>query len=116
MGVSYNVFRTGRLYLQACCRLNLGLDVQHTSEEETLIEIQLSRAQYKGYLRVLQACVAGIEQQYSAPGDSSITFLHIYLTYRRRHWSRVDIERYGDRASALLGERGAASGDAEHIV
>lgn len=75
MGVSRenNVFRTERLNLQACCRLNLGLDVQHASEEETLIEIQLSRAQYKGYLRVLQACVAGIEQQYSAPGNASIS-------------------------------------------
>src|SRR4051812_19429102 len=48
----------------ACSRLNFALDTPAANEDDPLPTVLISRAQYKGILRVLQACIAGIEAQY----------------------------------------------------
>jgi hypothetical protein len=40
------------------------------TEDEFVKNAQLTRHQYKGYLRLLQACVQGLEQSFQTPAGS----------------------------------------------
>ncbi|CAI4223935.1 unnamed protein product [Auanema sp. JU1783] len=74
----------------ACSKLNLGLD-QKLQEDEFVKEIQLSRSQYKGYVRVLQACVAGLEASFKTPGCCGMaSTFHILEICHTHFWSRND--------------------------
>uniref|UniRef100_A0A1I8BUI1 MAP kinase-activating death domain protein n=1 Tax=Meloidogyne hapla TaxID=6305 RepID=A0A1I8BUI1_MELHA len=47
-----------------CSKLNMGLEVNY-AEDEFLQDVQLSRAQYRGYLKLLQACIIGLESNFN---------------------------------------------------
>jgi hypothetical protein len=44
-----------------CSKLNMGLEVNY-AEDEFLQDMVLSKAQYRGYLKLLQACIIGLER------------------------------------------------------
>ncbi|CAJ0938342.1 unnamed protein product, partial [Mesorhabditis belari] len=73
-----------------CSKLNLGLENRLT-EEEFVKEFQLTRAQYKGYVKVLQACLAGIELSFNTPGSNGLaSVFHILEIAHTHFWSRDD--------------------------
>ncbi|CAJ0563972.1 unnamed protein product, partial [Mesorhabditis spiculigera] len=73
-----------------CSKLNLGLENKLT-EEEYVKEFPLTRAQYKGYVKVLQACLAGIELSFNTPGSNGLASVFHVLEIAHTHfWSRDD--------------------------
>uniref|UniRef100_A0A0N5CCS5 MAP kinase-activating death domain protein n=1 Tax=Strongyloides papillosus TaxID=174720 RepID=A0A0N5CCS5_STREA len=60
-----------------CQKLNLGLSIKYT-EEEYEQHFKLTKAQYKGYLKILQACIQGLETSFNANGSSGLaSMLHV---------------------------------------
>ena len=73
-----------------CSKLNLGLEVRYTGEpDERLRDVQLSRAQYKGYAKVLKACIAGLEASFHTPGSNGLASAFHVLEIAHTHFGRV---------------------------
>uniref|UniRef100_A0A914E0Z3 MAP kinase-activating death domain protein n=1 Tax=Acrobeloides nanus TaxID=290746 RepID=A0A914E0Z3_9BILA len=69
-----------------CSKLNLGLEVQY-SEDDFVQEIHISRAQYKGYLKILQACIAGLEHCFNTPGSPGLaSIFHVMEIAHTHYW------------------------------
>ncbi|CAJ0560012.1 unnamed protein product, partial [Mesorhabditis spiculigera] len=68
-----------------CSKLNLGLENKLT-EEEYVKEFPLTRAQYKGYVKVLQACLAGIELSFNTPGSNGLASVFHVLEIAHTHF------------------------------
>ncbi|KAK6759878.1 hypothetical protein RB195_021445 [Necator americanus] len=71
-----------------CSKLNLGLEHRLT-DEDYVKEIALTRAQYKGYVRVLQACIAGIEVSFNTPGCCGLaSVFHVLEIAHTHYWCK----------------------------
>ncbi|CAG9540111.1 unnamed protein product [Cercopithifilaria johnstoni] len=71
-----------------CSKLNLGLDVQHF-EDDFIQDVQLTRNQYKGYLKALQTCIVGLEYSYNSPGSNGLASLfHILEIAHSHYWTK----------------------------
>ncbi|VDK54283.1 unnamed protein product, partial [Cylicostephanus goldi] len=74
-----------------CSKLNLGLEHRLT-DEDYVKEIALSRVQYKGYVRVLQACIAGIEVplvSFNTPGCCGLaSVFHVLEIAHTHYWCK----------------------------
>ncbi|KAK6012162.1 hypothetical protein OSTOST_22693, partial [Ostertagia ostertagi] len=71
-----------------CSKLNLGLD-KRLSDEDYVKEVALTRAQYKGYVRVLQACIAGIEVSFNTPGCCGLaSVFHVLEIAHTHYWCK----------------------------
>ncbi|KAL3983054.1 DENN (AEX-3) domain family protein [Acanthocheilonema viteae] len=71
-----------------CSKLNLGLDVQHF-EDDFMQDMQLTRNQYKGYLKALQTCIAGLEYSYNSSGSNGLASLfHILEIAHSHYWTK----------------------------
>ncbi|MCP9265477.1 MAP kinase-activating death domain protein [Dirofilaria immitis] len=71
-----------------CSKLNLGLDVQHF-EDDFMQDMQLTRNQYKGYLKALQTCIAGLEYSYNSPGSNGLASLfHVLEIAHSHYWTK----------------------------
>ncbi|VDO77367.1 unnamed protein product [Heligmosomoides polygyrus] len=71
-----------------CSKLNLGLE-QRLSDEDFVKEVSLTRAQYKGYVRVLQACIAGIEVSFNTPGCCGLaSVFHVLEIAHTHYWCK----------------------------
>uniref|UniRef100_A0A915PNB8 MAP kinase-activating death domain protein n=1 Tax=Setaria digitata TaxID=48799 RepID=A0A915PNB8_9BILA len=71
-----------------CSKLNLGLDVQHF-EDEFMQDMQLTRNQYKGYLKALQTCIAGLEYSYNSSGSNGLASLfHVLEIAHSHYWTK----------------------------
>lgn len=86
----------------ACQKLNLGLDVRY-SEEDSIQCVQLSKAQYKGYLKILQACLAGLENSYNSPiSDGLASLFHVLEIAHTHFWADNDPTTPGSGISSLV--------------
>ncbi|GMR61954.1 hypothetical protein PMAYCL1PPCAC_32149, partial [Pristionchus mayeri] len=75
-----------------CSKLNLGLE-HKMSEEDFVKEVQLTRAQYKGYIKVLQACIAGIELSFNTPGSNGLaSMFHVMEIAHTHYWAKQTSE------------------------
>ncbi|VDK82304.1 unnamed protein product, partial [Onchocerca ochengi] len=71
-----------------CSKLNLGLDVQHF-EDDFMQDMQLTRNQYKGYLKALQTCIAGLEYSYNSSGSNGLASLfHVLEIAHSHYWTK----------------------------
>ncbi|EJD73703.1 MAP kinase-activating death domain-containing protein [Loa loa] len=71
-----------------CSKLNLGLDVQHF-EDDFIQDMQLTRNQYKGYLKALQTCIAGLEYSYNSSGSNGLASLfHVLEIAHSHYWTK----------------------------
>ncbi|VDO55739.1 unnamed protein product, partial [Haemonchus placei] len=68
-----------------CSKLNLGLE-QRLTDGDYVKEVELTRAQYKGYVRVLQACIAGIEVSFNSPGCCGLASVFHVLEIAHTHF------------------------------
>uniref|UniRef100_A0A914HJY1 MAP kinase-activating death domain protein n=1 Tax=Globodera rostochiensis TaxID=31243 RepID=A0A914HJY1_GLORO len=66
-------------------KLNLGLEVRY-AEDEFIQDVQLSRAQYKGYLKLLQACVSGLDASFHTPGSNGLASLFHVMEIAHTHF------------------------------
>uniref|UniRef100_A0A914WGL6 MAP kinase-activating death domain protein n=1 Tax=Plectus sambesii TaxID=2011161 RepID=A0A914WGL6_9BILA len=100
----------------ACSKLNLGIDHKHSSEDEDIEDVQITRAQYKGILKVLQACVAGIETSYGTPGSNGLaSTLHVLEIAHTHFWAKeVELPTPGSGLSSLLGTPSESMHDLRH--
>ncbi|KAI1725545.1 DENN (AEX-3) domain-containing protein [Ditylenchus destructor] len=63
------------------------------SVDEFIQEVHLTRPQYKGYLKVLQACVAGLENSFNLPGSNGLASMFLVLEIAHTHfWADNVIE------------------------
>lgn len=86
----------------ACQKLNLGLDVRY-SEEDSIQSVQLTRAQYKGYLKILQGCLAGLEASYNSPiSDGLASLFHVLEIAHTHFWSDNDTTTPSSGISSLV--------------
>uniref|UniRef100_A0AAF5I3S8 MAP kinase-activating death domain protein n=1 Tax=Strongyloides stercoralis TaxID=6248 RepID=A0AAF5I3S8_STRER len=73
-----------------CQKLNLGLSIKYT-EEEYEQNFKLTKAQYKGYLKILQACIQGLETSFNANGSSGLaSILHVLEIAHCVFWFNSD--------------------------
>ena len=85
-----------------CQKLNLGLEHRYT-EDDYLARVSLTRAQYKGYLKVLQAAVSGVEASYSSPiSDGLASFFHILEIAHTHFWAKADATTPGSAAASVV--------------
>ncbi|WKY14190.1 hypothetical protein Q1695_000048 [Nippostrongylus brasiliensis] len=71
-----------------CSKLNLGLE-QRLTDDDFVKEVALTRAQYKGYVRVLQACIAGIEVSFNTPGCCGLaSVFHVLEIAHTHYWCK----------------------------
>ncbi|VDK89012.1 unnamed protein product [Litomosoides sigmodontis] len=71
-----------------CSKLNRGLDVQHF-ENDYMQDMQLTRNQYKGYLKALQTCIAGLEYSYNSSGSNGLASLfHVLEIAHSHYWTK----------------------------
>ncbi|VIO87749.1 Regulator of presynaptic activity aex-3, putative [Brugia malayi] len=71
-----------------CSKLNLSLDVQHY-EDDFMQDMQLTRNQYKGYLKVLQTCIAGLECSYNSSDSNGLASLfHVLEIAHSHYWTK----------------------------
>nr|CAD2180348.1 unnamed protein product [Meloidogyne enterolobii] len=71
-----------------CSKLNMGLEVNY-AEDEFLQDVQLSRAQYRGYLKLLQACIIGLESNFNM-ADSQLglaSAFHVLEIAHTHYWT-----------------------------
>ncbi|VDM46070.1 unnamed protein product, partial [Toxocara canis] len=69
-------------------KLNLGLEIKH-SEDDFVQDMQLSRSQYKGYVKVLQTCIVGLENSFNTPGSNGLASLfHVLEIAHTHYWAR----------------------------
>ncbi|KAI3421210.1 hypothetical protein GPALN_014838 [Globodera pallida] len=74
-----------------CSKLNLGLEVRY-AEDEFIQDVQLSRAQYKGYLKLLQACVSGLDASFHTPGSNGLASLFHVMEIAHTHFWTHQLE------------------------
>ncbi|VDD91121.1 unnamed protein product [Enterobius vermicularis] len=68
----------------ACSKLNLGLDAKHSEED-----FKLSKGQYKGYVKVLQACTLGIADSFTTPGSNGLaSMFHVLEIIHTHYWMK----------------------------
>lgn len=85
-----------------CQKLNLGLDVRY-SEEDSIQGVQLTRAQYKGYLKILQGCLAGLENSFNRPiSDGLASLFHVLEIAHTHFWSDSDVKSPSSGISSLV--------------
>ncbi|VDN56295.1 unnamed protein product [Dracunculus medinensis] len=71
-----------------CSKLNLGLDIKH-SEEDFVQEMQLMKSQYKGYIKVLQTCINGLDYSFITPGSNGLaSMFHILEIAHTHFWAK----------------------------
>ncbi|EJW79114.1 hypothetical protein WUBG_09977, partial [Wuchereria bancrofti] len=71
-----------------CSKLNLSLDVQHY-EDDFMQDMQLNRNQYKGYLKALQTCIAGLEYSYNSSDSNGLASLfHVLEIAHSHYWTK----------------------------
>uniref|UniRef100_A0A1I7Z584 MAP kinase-activating death domain protein n=1 Tax=Steinernema glaseri TaxID=37863 RepID=A0A1I7Z584_9BILA len=68
-----------------CSKLNLGLDVKRR-EDENVQDVPLTPSQYKGYLKVLQACIQGLETSFNTPGSNGLASVFHVLEIAHTHY------------------------------
>uniref|UniRef100_A0A158R4P6 MAP kinase-activating death domain protein n=1 Tax=Syphacia muris TaxID=451379 RepID=A0A158R4P6_9BILA len=67
-----------------CSKLNLGLDVKLSEDD-----FKLTRPQYKGYVKVLQACILGVFDLFTTPGSNGLaSMFHILEIAHTHYWSK----------------------------
>ncbi|CAI2355571.1 unnamed protein product [Caenorhabditis sp. 36 PRJEB53466] len=70
-----------------CSKLNLGLDVK-LSEDEYVKEVQLTKGQFKAYVKILKACLEGIEMSFSTPGCCGFaSVFHVLEIAHTHYWA-----------------------------
>uniref|UniRef100_A0A915A4M9 MAP kinase-activating death domain protein n=1 Tax=Parascaris univalens TaxID=6257 RepID=A0A915A4M9_PARUN len=71
-----------------CSKLNLGLETKH-SEDDFVQDMQLTRTQYKGYVKVLQTCIVGLENCFNTPGSNGLASLfHVLEIAHTHYWAK----------------------------
>uniref|UniRef100_A0AC34Q660 MAP kinase-activating death domain protein n=1 Tax=Panagrolaimus sp. JU765 TaxID=591449 RepID=A0AC34Q660_9BILA len=86
-----------------CSKLNLGLDLHYT-EDDFLVDRQLSKSQYKGYLKIFQACISGLEQSYNTPGSHGLSSMfHVLEIAHSHYWSENDATTPGSGTTSTAG-------------
>jgi hypothetical protein len=86
----------------ACQKLNLGLDIRY-SEDDSIQGVQLTRSQYKGYLKILQACLVGLENSYNSPiSDGLASLFHVLEIAHTHFWSDNDATTPSSGISSLV--------------
>ncbi|KAK0397445.1 hypothetical protein QR680_002130 [Steinernema hermaphroditum] len=68
-----------------CSKLNLGLEVKKR-EDENVQDVPLSPSQYKGYLKVLQSCIQGLETSFNTPGSNGLASVFHVLEIAHTHY------------------------------
>ncbi|TMS37002.1 hypothetical protein L596_004034 [Steinernema carpocapsae] len=68
-----------------CSKLNLGLEVKRR-EDENVPDIPLTPTQYKGYLKVLQSCIQGLETSFNTPGSNGLASVFHVLEIAYTHF------------------------------
>ncbi|VDM95490.1 unnamed protein product [Thelazia callipaeda] len=84
-----------------CSKLNLGLDVQQF-EDDFIQKMQLTRSQYKGYLKALQTCISGLEYSYKSSGSNGLASLFHVLEIAHTHYWTKESETTPTSASGSL--------------
>lgn len=85
-----------------CSKLNLGLDIHYT-EDDFLVDRQLSRSQYKGYTKIFQACIAGLEHSYNTPGSNGLaSMFHVLEIAHSHYWTENDATTPGSGMTSLV--------------
>lgn len=93
----------------ACQRLNLGLIVRYGEDEfiqtsvrfslifskkkanECFIFKRITKAQYRGYLKLLQACIQGLEASFNTPGSNGLaSAFHVLEIACTHFWASSD--------------------------
>ncbi|EPB80004.1 DENN domain protein [Ancylostoma ceylanicum] len=99
-----------------CSKLNLGLEHRLT-DEDYVKEIALTRAQYKGYVRVLQACIAGIEVSFNTPGCCGLaSVFHVLEIAHTHYWCKgSDITSPSSSTPSTLVTPSASSPDLKEL-
>ncbi|CAL2052823.1 unnamed protein product [Caenorhabditis brenneri] len=70
-----------------CSKLNLGLEVK-LSEEEYVKEVQLTKGQFKAYVKILKACLEGIEVSFNTPGCCGFaSVFHVLEIAHTHYWA-----------------------------
>uniref|UniRef100_A0A0N4Z317 MAP kinase-activating death domain protein n=1 Tax=Parastrongyloides trichosuri TaxID=131310 RepID=A0A0N4Z317_PARTI len=73
-----------------CQKLNLGLSIKYT-EEEYEQNFKLTKSQYKGYLKIFQACINGLESSFNANGSNGLaSMLHVLEIAHSAFWFNAD--------------------------
>uniref|UniRef100_A0A915DNJ7 MAP kinase-activating death domain protein n=1 Tax=Ditylenchus dipsaci TaxID=166011 RepID=A0A915DNJ7_9BILA len=73
------------------------------SVDEFVQDVQLTRAQYKGYLKVLQACVVGLESSFNLPGSNGLASLFHVLEIAHTHfWAENEPATPGSGIMSLI--------------
>uniref|UniRef100_A0A8R1DES0 MAP kinase-activating death domain protein n=1 Tax=Caenorhabditis japonica TaxID=281687 RepID=A0A8R1DES0_CAEJA len=70
-----------------CSKLNLGLDLK-LSEDEYVKEVQLTKGQLKAYVKILKACIEGIEVSFNTPGCCGFaSVFHVLEIAHTHYWA-----------------------------
>ncbi|CCD62711.1 MAP kinase-activating death domain protein [Caenorhabditis elegans] len=70
-----------------CSKLNLGLEVK-LSEDEYVKEVQLTKGQFKAYVKILKACLEGIEVSFNTPGCCGFaSVFHVLEIAHTHYWA-----------------------------
>ncbi|CAD5219985.1 unnamed protein product [Bursaphelenchus xylophilus] len=86
-----------------CQKLNLGVSQRYT-EDDFLQRVQLTRAQYKGYLKILQACLHGLDHSYNSPhSDGLASLFHVLEIAHTHFWAENETHTPGSGISSLMG-------------
>ena len=65
---------------------------------------QLTKSQYKGYIKILQACIIGLEHCYNTPGSNGLASMFHVLEIAHSHfWAENDATTPGSGISSLVG-------------
>uniref|UniRef100_A0A7E4W4U7 MAP kinase-activating death domain protein n=1 Tax=Panagrellus redivivus TaxID=6233 RepID=A0A7E4W4U7_PANRE len=92
-----------------CNKLNLGLDL-HYAEDDFLVDRQLTKSQYKGYLKILQACISGLEHSYNTPGSNgTASMFHVLEIAHSHYWAENDSTTPGSGLNSLVGTPSASN-------
>ncbi|VDK47699.1 unnamed protein product [Anisakis simplex] len=84
-----------------CSKLNLGLETKH-SEDDFVQDMHLNRSQYKGYVKVLQTCIVGLENSFNTPGSNGLASLFHVLEIAHTHfWAKESTAEAVTPASGL---------------
>uniref|UniRef100_A0AC34GSX0 MAP kinase-activating death domain protein n=1 Tax=Panagrolaimus sp. ES5 TaxID=591445 RepID=A0AC34GSX0_9BILA len=91
-----------------CSKLNIGIDL-HYAEDDFLVDRQLTKAQYKGYIKILQACILGLEHCYNTPGSNGLaSMFHVLEIAHSHYWAENDATTPGSGISSLSGTPSAS--------
>uniref|UniRef100_A0AC35U4W9 MAP kinase-activating death domain protein n=1 Tax=Rhabditophanes sp. KR3021 TaxID=114890 RepID=A0AC35U4W9_9BILA len=92
-----------------CGKLNLGLSIKYT-EEEYEQKFKLTKAQYKGYVKIFQACINGLETSFFANGSNGLaSMLHVLEIAHCAYWSDKEPVTPSSGVSSLVQTPSASS-------